>query len=209
MDPSVICTACTDDGQNPPVDEQSASLTSSNNLYVSNYVLVVLVLGLIPRDSINFCRGKTLTNGQQLVEGSCNGVVYGDIIPSSNMPAAKIIFPPNGGTFPANEQFTFRMNIRNLVTGNFVNAQRNYYGAPQQLQNGVVLGHSHVTVQLLDSLESTTPPDPEVFSFFKGINSIDENGVLEVDVTDGLPPGVYRFCTVSFSSLCGSITAAY
>ncbi|KAG8820623.1 hypothetical protein FRC17_010102 [Serendipita sp. 399] len=177
LDPSVICTSCTDNGQNPPVDQQSPSLTSNNNF-------------------LFFCKGKTLTNGQQLVGGSCNGVPYGDIIPSSNMPAAKISFPKNGGTFTANQQFTATINIRNMITGNFVNAQTNYYGAPQQLQGNTVIGHSHLTVTKLPSLDSTEPVDPQTFAFFKGINTRDVGGVLSVDVTAGLPEGVYRFCTV-------------
>jgi len=181
LDPSVICTACTDNGQNPPVDGQSASLTTTNNY-------------------INFCDGKTLTDGQQIVGGSCNGVVMGDIIPSSNMPSAKITNPPNFGTFAADTQFTFTMAIKNMVTGNFVNANTNYYGAPQQLQGGNVVGHSHITVQKMDSLTSTTPLDPNVFAFFKGINTAAVNGVLSVDVTDGLPAGVYRFCTMNTSA---------
>ena len=153
--------------------------------------------------SINFCNGKTLTDGQQLVQGSCNGVVIGDIIPSSNMPAAKITNPKNFGTFPANTQFTFTANIKNMVTGNFVSATTNYYGAPQQLQGGNVIGHSHVTVQKLSSLADTNPPDPTVFAFFKGINTAAVNGVLSVDVTAGLPEGVYRFCTVRLDDSVG------
>jgi hypothetical protein len=112
------------------------------------------------------------------------------------MPASKITFPQNFGTFAADTEFTFKMNIQNMVTGNFVNANTNYYGAPQQLQGGNVVGHSHVTVQKLDSLTSTTPLDPTVFAFFKGINDPAANGVLSVDVTAGLPAGVYRFCSV-------------
>jgi hypothetical protein len=132
-----------------------------------------------------------------VVEGSCNGVPIGDIIPSSNMPSAKISNPPNGGTFPANQALQFKMSIQNLITGNFVNAQTNYFGAPQQLKGNVVVGHSHVTVQLLPSIDSTEVPDPEVFAFFKGINQAATNGVLTVDITAGLPAGAYRFCTVS------------
>jgi hypothetical protein len=112
------------------------------------------------------------------------------------MPAAKITFPQNFGTFAADTEFTFKMSIKNMVTGNFVNANTNYYGAPQQLQGNNVIGHSHVTVQKLDSLTSTQPLDPTVFAFFKGINTAAVNGELTVDVTAGLPAGVYRFCTV-------------
>jgi hypothetical protein len=189
LDPSVLCTACTDNGQNPPVDQQSPSLTSNDNF-------------------ISFCKGKTLTNGQQLVQGSCNGVVIGDIIPSSNMPAAKISFPKNGGTFEANKQFTATINIKNMVTGQFTNAQSNYYGAPQQLQGKNVVGHSHLTVQKLSSIDSTDLLDTTLFAFFKGINTAAVNGVLTVDVTDGLPPGVYRFCTMNTTANHTPVTVA-
>jgi hypothetical protein len=122
----------------------------------------------------------------------------GEIIPQANMPSAKITFPPNGGTFPADQSFTFQMAISNMITGNFVNAQTNYYGAPQFLQGNVVVGHTHVTVQALPDIKTTEPLDPTVFAFFKGINNAAQNGVLTVDVTNGLPAGAYRFCTVCF-----------
>ena len=59
------------------------------------------------------------------------------------------------------------MAIKNLVTGNFVNAQENYFAAPQQLQNGVIVGHSHVVAELLTSLDQTTATNPRQFAFFK------------------------------------------
>lgn len=40
-------------------DGQALSTTSKNNF-------------------INFCAGKTLTNGLQIVDGSCNGIVMGE-----------------------------------------------------------------------------------------------------------------------------------
>jgi hypothetical protein len=90
------------------------------------------------------------------------------LIPSSdNIPSAKIQFPTNGQQIPANQAFTVKVAIRNLVTGNFVNAQASYLAAPQQLQNGVILGHSHITVEKLTSLTQTTPTDPKQFAFFK------------------------------------------
>jgi hypothetical protein len=90
------------------------------------------------------------------------------IIPSSsNMPSSKFTNPKNGDTIPANQAFTIQMAINNLVTGNFVNAQANYFSAPQQLSNGVITGHSHVVVQSLTALDQTTPADPTKFDFFK------------------------------------------
>jgi len=53
-----------------------------------------------------------------------NGIQMGQIIPSANMPRSKILNPPNGGTFPANQPLTFQMNVENMNLGNFVNAQK-------------------------------------------------------------------------------------
>lgn len=77
------------------------------------------------------------------------------------MPSSKISFPINGGEFPADVAFTFTMNVQNMNLGNFVNAQavrlifgwflenlsrwfhQNYFGAPQQVQNGIVTAVSY------------------------------------------------------------------
>jgi hypothetical protein len=60
------------------------------------------------------------------------------------------------------------MAIKNLQTGNFVNAQANYFSAPQQLNGqGIIVGHSHVVVETLHALDQTTPNDPTKFAFFK------------------------------------------
>jgi len=178
LDPSVICTGCEQDGQNPPVAGQKASLTSNNNF-------------------INFCVGKTLTNGLQVAGGSCNAVPMGQIIPSTSMPSSKISFPVNGGSFPADTAFTFTMNVQNMNLGNFVNAQKNYFGAPQQVVNGIVKAHSHVTVQLIPAIDTTAIPNSVDFAFFKGLNDPDVNGVLSAAVAKGLPAGAYRFCSMN------------
>lgn len=76
-----------------------------------------------------------------------------------------------------------------------------YYAAPQFLQGGKIVGHTHVTVQKLESLNPTSPPDPAVFEFFKGINDVgDGNGNLQATVANGLPAGFYRVCTMSSAS---------
>lgn len=60
------------------------------------------------------------------------------------------------------------MAINNLETGNFVNAEANYFAAPQQLNaQGLIIGHSHVVVETLQALDQTTPNDPTKFAFFK------------------------------------------
>ena len=83
-------------------------------------------------------------------------------------PSSKFTNPKNGGTVAANKAFTISMPIGNHKTGNFVNAQQNYFAAPQQLNNQAVIhGHSHVVVEPLTSLTQTTPTDPKTFTFFK------------------------------------------
>lgn len=152
MDPKVIAEGFANDGQDVPVDGQVASLTSTNNF-------------------INFCLtvpNLPITNGKQIQTGSCNPAPIGAIPSTSNMPSAKFQNPKNGDTIPADKKFTIEMNIKNLETGNFVNAQQNYFAAPQQLNNnGEIIGHSHVVVELLDSLDQTEPTDPRKFAFFK------------------------------------------
>jgi len=83
------------------------------------------------------------------------------------MPSAKFAFPANFGAVKANTAFTIQLAVKNLITGNFVNAKANYFAAPQQLQNGQIVGHSHVVIELMDSLTQTTATSPKVFAFFK------------------------------------------
>lgn len=90
------------------------------------------------------------------------------------------------------------MAIQNLVTGNFVNAQENYFAAPQQLDgSGTIIGHSHVVAEQLQSLSQTTPTNPKQFAFFKGLNAAAQGGILTADVTAGLPAGAYRLCSIN------------
>lgn len=53
-------------------------------------------------------------------------------------------------------------------------------------------GHSHVVIELIDSLTSTTVTDPTKFAFFKGLNDPAQNGILSATVPGGLPAGVYK-----------------
>jgi hypothetical protein len=159
-----------------------ASLTSSNNF-------------------INFCLtvpNLPITDGKQITTGSCNPAPIGAIPSVDNMPSSKFVFPKNFGTVKANTPFTIQMAIKNLVTGNFVNAQANYFSAPQQLNGqGQIIGHSHVVVEVLNSLDQTTPTDPKKFAFFKGLNGAAQGGILTADVTAGLPVGVYRLASIN------------
>ncbi len=166
-----------------PTANQVASLTSTNNF-------------------INFCAtvpNLQITNGAQIKEGSCNPAPMGVIASISNMPSSKFVFPPNGATVPANTNFTIKMAINNLDTGFFVNAQANYFAAPQVVNaQGNIQGHSHVVVDKIPALDSTTPTDPlNDFVFFKGLNDKAVGGVLSVEVPGGLPVGTYRLASIN------------
>lgn len=182
LDPAVVMKGLAQDGQETPEAGQVPSLTSENNF-------------------INFCLTQPnlpLTNGQQVTTGSCNQTPMGVIVAVANMPSSKFTNPKNGDTVAANQAFTISMAINNLETGNFVNAQANYYAAPSQVNSaGVLIGHSHVVVEQLQALDQTTPTDPTKFAFFKGLNAAAQGGVLTADVTAGLPAGFYRLASIN------------
>ncbi|OCH92712.1 hypothetical protein OBBRIDRAFT_418554 [Obba rivulosa] len=179
---SVIATGFENNGQDQPTAGQVASLTSSNNF-------------------INFCATVPqlpITNGQQVKSGSCNPAPMGMIPATTNMPSSKFVSPKNMDTIPANTNFTIQMSISNLDTGFFVNADENYFSAPQQLgKTGNIQGHSHVVIEKLSSISQTTATDPTVFAFFKGLNDAAQNGVLTATVSGGLPAGAYRLASIN------------
>lgn len=85
-----------------------------------------------------------------------------------------------------------------MQTGAFTDANTAYFAAPQQLNgNGQIIGHNHVVIEEIGSLDSTQPTDPTVFAFFKGLNGVAKNGQLTADVTSGLPAGVYRLSSIT------------
>ncbi|KAJ8587910.1 hypothetical protein M405DRAFT_282144 [Rhizopogon salebrosus TDB-379] len=182
LDPAVIAKGFQNNGQDQPAAGQVASLTSSNNF-------------------INFCLtvpNQAITNGQQIAGGSCNPAPMGSIPSTANMPSAKFTNPKNLDVIPPNQAFTVSLAIQGMETGHFVNAQEDYFSAPQQLNGqGQIQGHSHVVIEQLDSLSQTTPTDPTKFAFFKGLNEAAVNGVLTADVTNGLPAGAYKMSTIN------------
>jgi len=122
----------------------------------------------------------------------------GAIPSNTNMPSAKFVFPKNGGTLSENASFTIQMAISNLQTGAFVNAEENYFAAPQQLStSGQIIGHSHVVIEALSALDQTTPTNPTVFAFFKGLNAAATGGILTADVSNGLPAGFYKLSSIN------------
>lgn len=182
LDPSQVQPGLEQDGQAIQEAGQVASLTSGNNF-------------------INFCLtvpNFPLTNGQQVVTGSCNPTIMGQIIPKASMPSCKFVSPINFETIASNTSIAFKLAVNNMETGNFVNAQTNYFAAPQQLNaQNILVAHSHITVNAISSFQDTQPLDPQVFSFFKGLNAPAVNGILEADAAQGLPAGFYRACSIN------------
>ncbi|TDL18257.1 hypothetical protein BD410DRAFT_728771 [Rickenella mellea] len=181
--PDLIQTGYSQDGQNPPVPAgQSASLTSSNNF-------------------INFCLtvpNLPLTNGKQITSGSCNAAPQGVLAATTNMPSSKFTNPANLDTIKANTTFDITMAISHLQAGNFVNAQANYYAAPQQVaSNGDIIGHSHFVIEKLTGIKQVTPTSPGSFVFFKGVNTPAPNGILSVPVVGGIDTGFYRLSSIN------------
>ncbi|KAG0656702.1 hypothetical protein C6P46_007004 [Rhodotorula mucilaginosa] len=203
LDPSQIADGLASDGSDG--GKFTPSLTSTNNY-------------------INFCLTRNdlpLTNGNQVKTGSCNAVPMGIIAAANSAPASKFVNPKNLDVIPPNQDFTIEMAINNLETGNFVNAQTNYFSgelfrffssspSPRDLHwlvkdpvrratnaQGQIIGHSHVVIELIDSLTSTTVTDPTKFAFFKGLNDPAQNGVLSATVPGGLPAGVYKMSSIN------------
>lgn len=125
-------------------------------------------------------------------------VVMGDLPAPDRMVSAIILSPGPGDNLAPNQDFEIKLQVDNLVAGHFSNPEGTYLAAPQQLKNGRILGHVHITIQSLgDSLAAQRAPDPTKFVFFRGINDVgDGKGGLKATVTGGLPPGAYRLCTM-------------
>jgi hypothetical protein len=69
--------------------------------------------------------------------------------------------------------------------------------AEQLTAQGQIIGHSHVVVEKLTSLDQTEPTDPNVFAFFKGVNDkANAQGILTASVDKGLPAGTYRLMSI-------------
>ncbi|OAV99628.1 hypothetical protein PTTG_25231 [Puccinia triticina 1-1 BBBD Race 1] len=171
-----------------PTGAQSPSLTSPNNF-------------------INFCLtsfgkvgGAEIMNGKQLEKKpGCNGIVMGMVPDQNHMPSCKFIKPKNLDEIPAKKPFTITLKVRNIVLGVFTNPKNTYLQGPVQLdpETKSVLGHTHVVIQPINSLDSTDVPDPTVLVFFKGVDGPAKKEEVIVDVKDGLEPGFYRISTIT------------
>jgi len=66
---------------------------------------------------------------------------------------------------------------------------------------GNIIGHTHIVIEAIDSLASTTLTDPTKFAFFKGVDQgQDGSGSVTVPVAAGLPDGFYRMTTINTSA---------
>jgi len=143
------------------------------------------------------CKGAKLkSNGTQIRAGFCSSQIQGQIPAVDRMVSTLILVPRNGQKFVAGKNFTAEVAVRNFKTGFFSDAVNDYYDQAQTLdKNGVVQGHSHITIQ---KLSGSSVPDPTVFAFFKGLNLQAKGGKLTQVVSLPLP-GSYRMCTMSSS----------
>ncbi|KAI9827092.1 MAG: hypothetical protein M1826_006456 [Phylliscum demangeonii] len=175
---------------------------------------------LSPNNFINFCVEQSsfkgiLNNGKQVATGACTCTrpatllhamtdharsLFGDVpaFQKESVVSSLILSPTAGQVIAENTAFDVVIAMNGLVTGSFTDPKNTYYAAPQTLQNGQVVGHSHITCQ--DLGDGKTAPDGTLFGFFKGLNAAAVNGLLTVSVTKGLPAGSWRCCTMSAAS---------
>jgi transcription initiation factor TFIID subunit 15 len=134
----------------------------------------------------------------QIKTGSCNGIPMGKIPSQNNMISAIITNPKVGVKVPSDTTFNIEVQTTHLTAGKFTNPTTNYYTAPQDLDaKGDIIGHCHVTVQDIGDMQTLNTPDVINFAFFKGIDDAGNGqGLLKAVVTDGLPVGIYRVCTM-------------
>lgn len=176
-------------------------MTYSNK---SIFVVVILVSYIAvvfttdPNIGNNVCNQsqKKTFDGTQNPDGECVTTVMGEIPDVNKMASTVIRFPQNNDVLNENEPFTIRTKTVNIITGFFDDPVKQYYLFPQTLDdNGFIQGHSHVTIQKIETPDE--PPDARVFAFFKGLNDpADGNGELAAAVDKGLTAGDYRLCTI-------------
>jgi hypothetical protein len=179
----------------------SAALAAPRSLEAREDVDYGNVPGVTVPKVSDFCEktGETPTNGLQVKGGSCSSTVQGSIPATAKMVSTLIIEPEYGQKICVGEPFDVVLRMSNIETGHFANPITEYYALPQALNDeGLIKGHSHVTIQALTSRD--TPPDAQVFAFFLGLNDPAKDGKLVAKVVAGLPAvGLYRICTLAGS----------
>ncbi|GAA5883057.1 hypothetical protein JCM3774_001095 [Rhodotorula dairenensis] len=226
LDPSQIASGLASDGNDGGKFTPSLTSTNNfinfcltrDDLVRGEFVRGGFLLDLTSAGFLPCSRSRTATKA--IKTGSCNAVPMGIIAAATAAPASKFVNPKNLDVIPPNVDFTIQMAINNLETGKFVNAETNYFSgtvsfptlpredpstdptpsitAPQTTNaQGQIIGHSHVVIEQIDSLTSTTVTDPTKFAFFKGLNDPAQNGVLSATVPGGLPAGVYKMSSIN------------
>jgi len=181
LDSTQVQAAYASQGLNASDPNITPSLTSTNNF-------------------INFCltQDVPLTNGQQVTNGSCSPTPMGRILAKDKIPSCKFIYPKNGALLPANTTFTVKLATSNLDSGFYSNSETNYLAAPQTTNdNGVLRGHAHIVIETVPNYISEAPLDPAHFAFFKAMNVGAVDGVLSVNITGGIGPGIYRLSSLT------------
>ncbi|CAG8620673.1 4904_t:CDS:1, partial [Paraglomus occultum] len=129
---------------------------------------------------------------------TCSTTQLGEIPDITSMPSTLILEPKNGQVMGAGKPFDIKFLVTNMDLGNFDDPNTEYNSFGQQLtREGLIKGHSHVTIQ--DLGDGKRPPNAESVDFFLGVNQEDNNGLLTVNVPNGLKPGLKRLCTMSGS----------
>ncbi|ESK93373.1 hypothetical protein Moror_1784 [Moniliophthora roreri MCA 2997] len=184
LDPVIIATGFSNDGQSEPTPGQAASLTPSNNF-------------------INFCLTRPdlpLTDGRQITTGSCSTTPLGVIPPQDLIPSHKFQIPRNGDSLYPNTPFIIKLNFHNMKQA-ITDPLTRYLSAPQQIDSGGrILGYSRIVVEAVDSIDQTTPTDPKKFAFSTALSTIAEDGSLMTNVTEGLPAGSYRLSSIALTA---------
>ena len=103
------------------------------------------------------------------------------------MTSTVIISPQhNQNIHGANKDFNVVIAISNLATGQFTNPQNTYYSAPQQLNGaGVILGHSHITIQVrkLISTKTLQVPRRDLHCSERSLLMVESGRVIESNFT--------------------------
>ncbi|KAJ7766621.1 hypothetical protein B0H16DRAFT_1522018 [Mycena metata] len=177
LDSTLVASSFANNGQVAGSASSTPSLTSTNNF-------------------INFCATAAvgLTDGQQLLAGSCNPAPMGLIPSIDHIPTVRISQPQNGMTVAVNTTIPLTLLVSNLESGIWVDFTSNFLSAPQQLgASGNVLGHYQVVIEELEALNSTIPTDSSKFAFFSILEDVaDSKNTTTTAVTGGLPEGFYR-----------------
>ncbi|KAJ3307864.1 hypothetical protein HDV04_002385, partial [Boothiomyces sp. JEL0838] len=186
----------------------SSSAGTAGAVLDDNGVLPNGIAALVPLKPQGLCKdllsqdqGFFAANGTQLKQGgkSCSSNILG-ITPSvDKMLSTLIVSPQDGADFDVSKNQTVSVDVANLVSGFFSDANKQYYLAPQTLNAGIVQGHQHITIQKLDG---TNVLDPKVFAFFKGINDAatdPQKRSLSANVPAGAikENGAYRICSIT------------